>query len=147
MIIPDVNVLVYAARDDSARHGEFRAWLDDAMRGEEAVGVSELVLSGVVRILTHPRVFNPAMPLDAALAFVQALRVQPRAVPLRPGARHWELFADLCRSGGARGNLVTDAYHAALAIEAGAEWITTDRDFARFPGLRWRHPLGVTGTP
>lgn len=147
MIIPDVNVLVYAARDDSPRHGEFRAWLDDVMRGDEAVGVSELVLSGVVRILTHPRIFSPAMPLDAALAYVQALRVQPRAVPLRPGPRHWELFGDLCRTGGVRGNLVADAYHAALAIENGGEWITTDRDFARFPGLRWRHPLGLRGSP
>jgi predicted nucleic acid-binding protein len=72
---------------------------------------------------------------------VDALRAQPRAVALRSGERHWELFTSLCRSGDARGNLVADAYHAALAIEAGAALVTTDRDFARFPGLRWRHPL------
>jgi len=141
MIVPDVNVLVYAARDDAARHPEFRTWLYDAMHGPEAVGLSELVLSGVVRVLTHPRVFDPPMPLGDALAYVDALRIQPRAIPLRPGSRHWSIFAELCRTGAARGNLVPDAYHAALAMEAGGEWVTTDRDFARFPGLRWRHPL------
>jgi toxin-antitoxin system PIN domain toxin len=82
------------------------------------------------------------MPLDDALGYVEAIRQHPRVVPLRPGVRHWDLFADLCRRGTVRGNLVADAYHAALAIESGAEWVTTDRDFARFPGLRWRHPLG-----
>jgi toxin-antitoxin system PIN domain toxin len=141
MIIPDVNVLVYAARDDSPRHGEYRAWLVSAMDGAEAVGLSELVLSGVVRVLTHPRVFTPPMPVADALAYVEALRAQPRAVMLRPGERHWSIFAALCRDGDARGNLVADAYHAALAIEAGAEFVTTDRDFARFPGLRWRVPV------
>ena len=141
MIIVDVNVLVYAARDDVARHDEFRAWLVAALNGHEPVGLSELVLSGAVRVLTNSRVFDPPMPLVDALAFVDALRAQPRAVSLRPGERHWELFTTLCRDGNVRGNLVADAYHAALAIETGAEWITTDRDFARFRALRWRHPL------
>ncbi len=141
MIIPDVNVLVYAARDDLERHAEYREWLIRAMHGPEAVGLSELALSGVVRVLTHARVFNPPMPIVDALAFTDALRAQPRAVALRPGERHWSLFTALCRDGDARGNLVADAYHAALAIEAGAEFITTDRDFARFPGLRWRPPF------
>ena len=94
-----------------------------------------------IRVLTNSRVFDPPMPLVDALAFVDALRAQPRAVSLRPGERHWELFTTLCRDGNVRGNLVADAYHAALAIETGAEWITTDRDFARFRALRWRHPL------
>lgn len=142
MIAPDVNVLVYAARDDAPRHAEFRGWLEDALAGSSVVGLSELVLSGVVRVLTHPRVFDPPMPVDAAIAYVEALRRHPRAVSLRPGARHWGIFADLCVRGQARGNLVADAYHAALAIEHGAEWVTTDRDFARFPALRWTHPLG-----
>ena len=142
MIVPDVNVLVYAARGDADRHQEFRVWLERAMRGQEPVGLSELVLSGVVRILTHPKIFDPATPLGDALRFVDALRSQPRAVALRPGARHWSLFRTLCKGGDVRGNLVADAYHAALVLESGSEWITTDGDFARFPGLRWRHPLG-----
>ncbi len=141
MIVPDVNVLVYAARTDVERHGEFRAWTEGALRGREAVGLSELVLSGVVRVLTHPGIFDPPLPLGDALAYVDALRRQPRAVALRPGERHWEIFTALCMSGAARGNLVADAYHAALVMEVGATLVTTDRDFARFPGLRWRHPL------
>jgi predicted nucleic acid-binding protein len=62
-------------------------------------------------------------------------------VVLTPGDRHWQIFSDLCRTSHAKGNLVADAYHTALAIEHGCEWITADRDFARFKGLRWRHPL------
>lgn len=142
MIAPDVNVLVYAARDDAPRHAEFRAWLEAALAAPEPLGISELVLAGVIRVLTNSRVFDPPMPLADALAYAEAIRQHPRVVSLRPGGRHWALFAELCRRGGARGNLVADAYHAALAIESGAEWVTTDRDFARFPGLRWRHPFG-----
>lgn len=80
-------------------------------------------------------------PVERALAFATALRSQPNAVPVTPGARHWEIFESLCMAVGAKGDLVPDAYLAALAIESGSEWITPDRDFSRFPGLRWRHPL------
>jgi toxin-antitoxin system PIN domain toxin len=140
VFIADVNVLVYAFRADSPRHREFRDWLEGVVAAPEAFGLSELVLSGVLRVLTHPKVFNPPTPTAKALAFVEALRAQPNAVVLRPGDRHWDIFVDLCRSSSAKGNLIADAYHAALAIEHGAEWITTDRDFTRFPGLRLRHP-------
>lgn len=95
----------------------------------------------LVRVLTHPRIFAPPTPIARALKYVDALRAQPNAVLVSPGTRHWEIFAYLCQRGDARGNLVADAYHAALAVEHGCEWITTDRDFARFPGLRWQHPL------
>lgn len=80
-------------------------------------------------------------PVESALAFAAALREQSNAVILAPGARHWAIFERLCREAGATGNLVPDAYLAALAIEHGAELITADRDFARFPGVRWRHPF------
>jgi uncharacterized protein len=99
------------------------------------------VLSGFARIVTHPRVFVPPSPIDDAFGFTDALREQPNAVVVSPGDRHWEIFRSLCKQVGARGNLVADAYLAALAIETGSEWITTDRDYARFAGLRWRHPL------
>jgi toxin-antitoxin system PIN domain toxin len=79
--------------------------------------------------------------MNRALAFVETLRGQPNCVLVSPGPRHWEIFRELCERAGAKGNLVADAYHAATAIEHGCEWITTDRDYARFPGLRWRHPL------
>ncbi len=141
MILPDVNVLVYAFREAAPRHAEYRDWLHGVARSREAFALSDLVLSGAIRILTHPRVFAPPTPIASALGFVEALRQQPNAVQVAPGARHWEIFTHLCARANARGNLAPDAYLAALAIEHGCEWITSDRDFARFPGLRWRHPL------
>ena len=91
--------------------------------------------------MTHPRAFKQPSPLEAALAFVAEVRDRPNCVAVAPGERHWEIFTRLVREVGAKGNLIADAYLAALAIESGSEWITTDRDYARFPGLRWRHPL------
>jgi toxin-antitoxin system PIN domain toxin len=137
----DVNVLLYAFRDAAPDHAKYRVWLESAISADEPLGVSELVLSSFVRIATHPRVFDPPASIDEALAFAAALRFAPNAVTVAPGSRHWSLFEQLCRTGGARGNLVTDAYLAALAVESGCELVTTDRDFARFPGLRWKHPL------
>jgi toxin-antitoxin system PIN domain toxin len=105
--------------------------------------VADLVLSGFLRVVTHPRVFQDPSPLNLALDFVAQIRTRPNCVLLAPGDRHWDIFNGLVRSTGARGNLIPDAYFAALAIEHGADWITTDRDYARFPGLRWGHPLGA----
>jgi toxin-antitoxin system PIN domain toxin len=141
LFLPDVNVLVYAFREAAPEHTDFRGWLQEQVNGQEAFGLSELVLSGALRILTHPRVFSPPTPTPAALAFLDVLRSGPNCVLVQPGVRHWEIFTRLCATANAKGNLVADAYLAALAIEHGCEWITTDRDFARFPGLRWRHPL------
>ena len=134
-------VLVYAFHEGSPDHARYRAWLEAAIASDAPFGLTELALSGFVRVATHPRVFSPPAPVADALAFVGALRAQPNAVLVMPGSRHWEIFDRLCRESGARGNLVADAYLAAIAIESGSEWITTDRDFARFPGLSWRHPL------
>ena len=142
MRLVDVNVLVYAHRPDAARHQEYADWLRGLLAGEEPYGVSDLVLSSFLRIVTNPRVFKQPTPMEVALAFAEAVRAQPNCVPVEPGQRHWGIFIGLCRSGGVKGNLVPDAYLAALAIESGSEWVTTDRDFSRFPGLRWRHPLG-----
>ena len=111
------------------------------LSGGSAFGVSDIVLSGCLRILTHSRMFDPPTPAARALAFIRQVREHPHAVAIQPGSRHWRVFMDLCEKTGARGNLVPDAYLAALAIESGSEWITTDRDYAQFPGLRWRHPL------
>ena len=142
MILPDVNVLVYAHREDTDRHAEFRSWLEHVLRGPAAYGLSDLVLSGFLRVVTHSKIFERPTPLAEAMAFVTAVRDRKHRVSVHPGPRHWEIFRDLCENSGSRGNLVPDAYLAALAIESGAEWITTDRDFTRFPGLRTRHPLG-----
>ena len=141
MILFDVNVLVHAFHEASPEHEAYRSWLQAAVNGDEPFGVSELVLSGFVRVATHPRVFDPPAPAADALAFAAALRSRPNAVVIAPGPRHWSIFERLCLLACARGNLVADAYLAALAIESGCEWITSDRDFSRFPGLRWRHPI------
>jgi len=141
VVLPDVNVLVYAHREDVQNHAAYRAWLESAVNGDEAYGMSEWVLSGFVRVVTHAKVFNKPTRLADAIAFADQLREQPNSVKVEPGARHWDIFRRLCTTVGARGNLIPDAYLAALAIESGCEWITTDRDFSRFRGLRWRHPL------
>jgi len=141
MVLFDVNILLYAFRADAPEHSVYKRWLEEILRSETVCGVSDLVLAAVVRIATHPRIGRrPATPTEA-LEFVESLRNHPGCASVSPGQRHWQIFAQLCRATGARGPLVTDAYFAALAIESGAEWITTDRDYARFSGLRWRHPL------
>lgn len=141
MILPDVNVLVYARRQDSPHHQVCRRFLEDALNSDEPYALSEYVLSSFVRIVTHTRIFAPPTDLDDALTFLDVLRAGPNCVFVTPGPRHWRIFQRLCREAGARGNLVADAYLAALAIETGCEWITTDRDFSRFQGLRWRTPF------
>lgn len=137
----DVNVLVYAHRPDAPEHDAVRQWLEDARRGREPLGLAGSVLSGFLRVVTHPRVFKEPTPIAVALEMVEALRSSPAAVPVEPGDRHWSLFIELCEQVGARGNVVPDAYLAALAIEQGATWVSADRGFRRFPGLRFRHPL------
>ncbi|MDQ3629795.1 MAG: type II toxin-antitoxin system VapC family toxin, partial [Actinomycetota bacterium] len=134
MILPDVNLLVLAHRGEMARHEEAHAWLQRVIEGDAAFGMSELVLSGVLRVVTNPRVFVEPTPPEQAAAFATFLIAQPHCVRLRPGLRHFDLFVELCARATARGNLVADAYHAALVIEHGCEWLTLDRDFARFPG-------------
>ena len=141
MRLPDVNVLIYAFRDAAPEHDSYRAWLESAIAAEEPFALADVVLSGFVRVATHPRIFDPPATVEEAFGFADAVRSARNAVQIAPGLRHWELFRRMCSEGAARGNLVADAYIAALAIESGSELITTDRDFARFPGLRWRHPL------
>ena len=143
MILCDVNVLVYAHKTGAPRHREYRAWLERTLAEEAAYGVSGLVLQGFVRVVTLARLWDRPSTLDEALEFAQAVRGRPTAVSIEPGPRHWKIFTGLCRQAEVRGNLVPDAYLAALAIESGSEWITTDRDYARFAALRWRHPLTV----
>jgi toxin-antitoxin system PIN domain toxin len=141
MLLVDVNVLVYAHRADAPRHAQYKAWVENVLGSDQAYGMADLVLSGFIRIVTHPSIFNPPSDLESALGFVETVRGQPHCVRVAPGPRHWEIFERLCRDSGAKGNLIPDAYLAALAIESGSEWITTDGDYARFPGLKWRHPL------
>lgn len=136
-----MNVLVYAHREDTQEHEQISAWLESTVNESAPFGLSTHVLSGMLRIVTHPRMFATPTPIDVALEFTQSLRARPNCVEVSPGARHWDIFTELCHTTAATGNLIPDAYFAALAIESGSQWVTTDAGFARYPGLRWRHPL------
>ncbi len=137
----DVNVLVYAHREDVREHHAYRNWLESVVNSNTAFGFSDLVLSGFIRVVTHPKVFEFPSPLDAALSFAQQIRTAPQAICLSPGNNHWRIFRKLLEQIYAKGNDVPDAYHAALAMEWGCDWITTDKGFRRFKGLHIRHPL------
>jgi toxin-antitoxin system PIN domain toxin len=141
MILPDVNVLVYAHREDAVDHTSYRQWLEGILQSGQPYGISDVVLSGFLRIVTHPRIFTPPSPIRSALEFARQVREQPDCHPIVPGSRHWQIFTGLCQSLSAAGNLIPDAWFAALAIESDCEWITTDHDYKLFPGLHWRHPL------
>ncbi|HEY7472249.1 MAG TPA: type II toxin-antitoxin system VapC family toxin [Gemmatimonadota bacterium] len=141
MILCDVNVLVYAFRKDMDEHQVARTWLHETVNAPRAYGVSDQVSSAFLRVVTSPRIFRRPSTTARALEFVDAFRERPNAVGVSPGPRHWSIFAGLCRERGVLGNVIPDAWFAALAIESDSEWITTDRGFARFPGLRWRHPF------
>jgi toxin-antitoxin system PIN domain toxin len=140
MILPDVNVLIYAFRQDVPQHQVCRSWLLDIIAGDTAFGVSPLTLSAVVRITTNRRAYKTPSAISEAFLFCESLLDQPHCHIIEPGERHWDIFKRLCVEVDARGGRVTDAWFAALAIESGCEWITLDRDFARFPGLKWKAP-------
>ncbi|MDL5054790.1 type II toxin-antitoxin system VapC family toxin [Oscillatoria laete-virens NRMC-F 0139] len=142
MKLCDVNVLIYAHREESVEHEAYAALIRQMAEGPSSFGLSESILSGFVRIVTNPRIFRQPTPTEVAFEFCEQLRRRSQAVVLRPGGRNWVIFQDLCRAVSARGKLVADAWHAALAIEHGCEWLSTDADYARFPHLNWSHPLG-----
>jgi toxin-antitoxin system PIN domain toxin len=141
VILFDVNVLLNAHRSGQEHHQVARELLETVVNAPAPFALSELVLSAFVRIATNPRAFTVPTPLDQAFRFADSLLRRSNARIVRPGERHWQLFEELCRRTQAQGALIADAQHAALALEHGCEWISFDRDFARFPDLRWRHPL------
>ena len=142
MMLVDTNILIYAHRRDAQRHPEYRDWVRAMINGPEPYAVSDFAVTGMIRVVTDKRFYHEwASTIDEALAFADEIRNQPQAQVIDPGAKFWGIFSSLCRQVGAAGKLIPDAYLAALAIEHGCEVITADRDFRRFPGLRWRHPL------
>ena len=145
MLLPDVNVLIYAHRADSSPdHPRYAEWLTRMATGVEPFALSLPVLVGFVRIVTNARIFGPPSTLDQAFAFLAELSARPNARLVAPGPDHMEIFERVCRDSRATGKLVADAHHAAVAIEHGCTMVSTDADFARFPALRWRHPLRPT---
>jgi toxin-antitoxin system PIN domain toxin len=143
MDLPDNNVLIYANREDAPEHDRYAAWLTALANGTIRFALSSITLGGFLRIVTNPRIFEPPTPMPSSLAFCRQLLGRPNVSMIQPGERHWQIMAGLIESAGVSGAMVSDAYLAALAIEHGCELVTSYKDFARFPNLRWRHPLNA----
>jgi len=138
--MPDVNVLVYAHREETSGHSRYSTWLTKLAVGPEPFALSELVLHGFLRVATNRKIFDPPSTTAQVFLFLDSLLQRPGCCLIRPGPDHWAIFRRLCADLELKGNLVADAVHAAVAIESGCEWVSADTDFARFvPSLRWTH--------
>ncbi len=141
MILVDTNILLYAEDQLSPHHTAALAWWDAQLSGSMPVCLCWTVMNAFIRIGTNPRVFEQPLSLEQALSRVQSWLDQPCVRLVHPTERHWTVFQKMLVEGQATANLVTDAHLAALAMEHGCELISTDSDFSRFPGIRWRNPL------
>jgi uncharacterized protein len=143
VIVPDINLLVHAYNAGSRVHAEARSWWEGLLGNPAPVGLPWVVALGFIRITTHPRIVANPLPAETACGHVAAWLAQPQVLILHPGNRHPEILFDLLRRLGTAGNLTTDAHLAALCIEHQAELHSTDADFIRFSGLRWKNPLAA----
>ena len=141
MIVPDINLLVHAYNSESPVHRPARAWWEGLLNGDRPVGLAWVTLLGFIRIATHRAILARPLPAGAACGHVRAWLARPCAMVLPAGDRHAEILFGLLEHLGTAGNLTTDAHLAALCIEHQAELHSTDADFVRFPGLRWKNPL------
>jgi uncharacterized protein len=141
LIIPDVNLLVHAYNSDSPLHAEARSWWEELLNGTRPVGLAWVAVLGFLRITTHRQILAQPLPVSSACTRARAWLSRPYVSVLHPGDRHPEVLFGLLETLGTGGNLTTDAHLAALAIEHQGELHSTDTDFGRFPGLRWRNPL------
>jgi hypothetical protein len=141
VILVDANLALYAYNEDSVEHASARAWLEGTLSGDQQVGLPWHTLLAFLRITTNPRLFPRYFSIEESCAIVDEWLQMPQVAILQPGERHWSILQRMLTVGQAAGNLASDAHLAALAIEHGALLCTTDRDFARFPGLRWENPL------
>lgn len=141
MILVDANLLLYAYHPRARAHEASRAWLEAVLSGSELVRFAWLTVWAFLRIATNPRVFERPLSVEEAESAVAAWLAQPCAGIVEPAERHWAILQDLLHTGQVSGPLVMDAAIAAIAIEHGATLHTTDRDFSRFPRLRWTNPI------
>lgn len=141
MILIDANLLLYAYDGHSPHHAAARMWLERTLSGPEPAALSWTITLAFLRLATDPRVFQRPLSTSQATHVVSEWLGGPRFALLEPGERHWEILRRALIDGQASGKLVMDAHLAALAIEHGATLASTDRDFARFPGLRLLNPL------
>lgn len=141
MVLPDLNLLIYAYNEAAPFHPAARAWWEDLLTAERSVAIPWAVVLGFVRLVTHPAVFAAPLSPVAAMDRVRAWFDRPHVQVLDPGPRHLDIMTDLLRHTEVAGNLTTDTHLAALAIEHQCDLHSNDTDFARFPGLRWHNPL------
>lgn len=142
MLLLDVNVVFYAHRAEFKQHRLAEEWLEALLASGTPFTATLPVLASVVRLATNHRFMDPPSSVDVVLDFCKQITMAPSWLDLAPGPRHWEIFDRLCRDANATGNLVPDAFLAALAIEHDCELISFDRGFRRFPGLRFSPPGG-----
>jgi toxin-antitoxin system PIN domain toxin len=143
LILIDANLLLYAYHPGAAEHQRSREWLEKTLNGPDLVRFSWLTLWAFIRIGTNPRVFERPLSVAEADSIVSSWLSRPNAGVVEPGERHWQLLRGLLCEGQTTGPLVMDAVLAAIAKEHGATLCTTDRDFSRFPGLKWQNPLSA----
>ncbi|MDE0680359.1 MAG: type II toxin-antitoxin system VapC family toxin [Gammaproteobacteria bacterium] len=141
MIIPDINLLVYAHDSRSRQHAAAKSWWEGLMNGTEAVGLPWAVILGFVRITTNRRILDNPLDVAGACRRVRSWLARPQVILIEPGVRHADLFFRMLESAGTAGNLTTDAHLAALTIEHQAKLHSTDADMVRFSGLKWLNPL------
>lgn len=141
MLIVDVNLLLYAINRDSAHHERARTFWERSLSQDEHVGLTWLVILAFLRLSTNARVLERPLTAEVAARVVDEWLEQPPVEIVHPTARHWDVLKDLIRTTGTAGNLTSDAHLAAIAIEHGARLCSADRDFGRFPNLRWENPL------
>ena len=142
MIIPDTNLLVYAYTNEVPQHTAARLWWENLVAGNESVGIPWVVSTGFVRLMTNPRVLTSPLSTSDALGHVREWFQHEHIMPVNPEDDHLMHLHQILQVAGRGGNLVPDAHIAAIAMEHQAEVHTYNtRDFARFPGLKWRNPL------
>jgi toxin-antitoxin system PIN domain toxin len=141
MIVPDLNLLIYAYNAQSDWHTKARGWWTRSLSGTQTIGIPWAVSFGFIRLWTSPRIFERPMTVQLATSHVESWLSRPMVKALNPGPRHAEIAFGLLRKEGSGGNLTTDAHLAAIAIEAGATLYTADTHFMRFAGLKWKNPL------
>lgn len=132
----DVNIYIYAHREDSPNHDFCLKRLESSMNSGKLFGYAPLALSGFLRITTHPKIFKTPTDLDTSMNFMRLITEHPAGIAVTPGRSHWSIFTHLCHRYKPKGNLIPDVYFAALAIESDCTWVTTDRDFSRFSELK-----------
>ena len=141
MLLPDINLLIYAHNLRATHHQKALEWWNRCLQGAEGVALAWAVVLGFVRIATHPKVFERPMTVEEALGRVEEWLSLPHVHMIDPAQNHFQVWSSLLTHIGTAANMTTDAHLAALAIERGLILHTTDTDFARFPGLKWKNPL------